>query len=122
MGHFKKVCKKCGVVISQCRCPSKDKTLIYEVCDDCSNGLCIKCKKNKRVVLKGREAKLCATCGVAALEKFVECEEHKEVKRYKYMHSGDCYLYVVECSCGEKPGGWTPEEADESWEKHKNEM
>lgn len=33
--HFITKCKICGIVISQCRCMSKDKTEILEVCDDC---------------------------------------------------------------------------------------
>ncbi len=35
MSHFIKLCKECGKIISQCRCPSKDKTKIYSVCEDC---------------------------------------------------------------------------------------
>ena len=35
--HFKVICKDCGIIISQCRCISKDKAISY--------GLCLKCKE-----------------------------------------------------------------------------
>lgn len=34
-GHKTTKCKECDKVISTCRCPSKDKTIIYETCDQC---------------------------------------------------------------------------------------
>jgi len=34
-GHYKKVCERCGTIISQCRCPSKDKQIVFGVCDKC---------------------------------------------------------------------------------------
>lgn len=33
--HYKIVCKKCGDVISQCRCPG-DKKVTYDTCEKCS--------------------------------------------------------------------------------------
>jgi len=33
--HFIKYCKVCGKVMKQCRCPAKDKTIYYGVCDEC---------------------------------------------------------------------------------------
>jgi len=33
--HFKKVCERCYIIISQCRCPSKDKQIVYDICDKC---------------------------------------------------------------------------------------
>ena len=36
--HFKEVCEKCGITISQCRCPSPNKTITYSVCDACKTG------------------------------------------------------------------------------------
>ena len=33
--HFIRKCSECGTVICQCRCPSKDKTVEYAVCDEC---------------------------------------------------------------------------------------
>lgn len=33
-GHYKKVCKDCGTIISQCRC-MKEKTIIEATCDKC---------------------------------------------------------------------------------------
>ena len=35
MGHFIKYCESCGVVIGQCRCPSKDKEILWGLCEDC---------------------------------------------------------------------------------------
>ena len=36
-GHFIARCGFCGVVIAQCRCPSKDKTVRHSVCDNCKH-------------------------------------------------------------------------------------
>ena len=47
---------------------------------------------------------------------------HKEVRRYRYMHSGDCFLYKIVCSCGEEFGGWAPELAEWEFNKHIEEM
>ena len=33
--HFIKYCRVCQTVISQCRCPSKDKKILWGVCWDC---------------------------------------------------------------------------------------
>jgi hypothetical protein len=33
--HFIKYCKNCGIVMEQCRCPMKDKTIKYGICDKC---------------------------------------------------------------------------------------
>jgi hypothetical protein len=35
MGHYIELCKSCGAVISQCRCPSLDKAKRYGVCSQC---------------------------------------------------------------------------------------
>lgn len=35
MSHFIETCKFCGTVISQCRCPSPDKTKRVGVCSKC---------------------------------------------------------------------------------------
>jgi len=34
------------------------------------------------------------------------------------MHSGDCYLYKIHCSCGIEKGGWTPDEAEGEFNEH----
>ena len=34
-GHFITRCSKCGKVIAQCRCPSKDKEERFTICDEC---------------------------------------------------------------------------------------
>lgn len=37
-GHYIEKCKKCGKVISQCRCMSCDKTIIVkDLCNECIN-------------------------------------------------------------------------------------
>ncbi len=35
MGHFKTICKKCDIVIMQCRCMSETKVIKYDTCDKC---------------------------------------------------------------------------------------
>jgi hypothetical protein len=35
MSHYIKQCKKCGDIISQCRCPSTDKTITFDLCNRC---------------------------------------------------------------------------------------
>jgi len=35
IGHRTKICKKCGIVISQCRCIKCDKKKIYSICEKC---------------------------------------------------------------------------------------
>jgi len=37
MGHFIKKCRLCSVVISQCRCPSLDKQLLFGICQECDD-------------------------------------------------------------------------------------
>ena len=44
--------------------------------------------------------------------------EHEEIRRYKYMHSGDCYLYIIDCKCGKECGGWTPDDAEKDFANH----
>ena len=45
--------------------------------------------------------------------------EHKIIKRWKYLHSMDCYLYENKCSCGKVSGGWSEEDAEKDFENHK---
>ena len=33
--HFKVICKDCGIIISQCRCISRDKVVSYGLCQKC---------------------------------------------------------------------------------------
>ena len=35
MSHFKRVCRKCGRVIAQCRCITPNKPIEYALCDEC---------------------------------------------------------------------------------------
>lgn len=35
MSHYVVTCKICGGIISQCRCPSSEKPVTYDVCDNC---------------------------------------------------------------------------------------
>lgn len=40
-------------------------------------------------------------------------------KKYYYMHSGDCIVYVTYCeNCKKEVGGWSPGEADKKWSEH----
>lgn len=45
--------------------------------------------------------------------------EHKIVEQWKYIHSMDCYLYNIKCSCGKEFSAWTPKEVEEEFDKHK---
>jgi hypothetical protein len=42
-GHFIKLCKKCNVVSSTCRCMDKNKPIIYSVCEECKEKEIAKC-------------------------------------------------------------------------------
>lgn len=33
--HFKEICRVCGALITQCRCPALDKTVRYGICEGC---------------------------------------------------------------------------------------
>lgn len=33
--HFITFCRVCGIVVAQCRCPSKEKAVSYITCDKC---------------------------------------------------------------------------------------
>lgn len=46
MTHFLIKCDKCEKVIAQCRCPSKDKAVQYQTCDECNPE---KVEKNKMI-------------------------------------------------------------------------
>jgi hypothetical protein len=35
MNHYINQCKKCGDIISQCRCPSFNKTITFDLCNRC---------------------------------------------------------------------------------------
>lgn len=35
--HYKEVCKLCDDIINQCRCFSKDKEIVYKICNKCKN-------------------------------------------------------------------------------------
>jgi phage gp45-like len=34
-GHYKLVCKECGIIIAQCRCMDLNKPTHYDVCEKC---------------------------------------------------------------------------------------
>lgn len=44
---------------------------------------------------------------------------HTAKQRYKEYCSGDFYKYTIICSCGIKVGGWSPDESEANWKKHK---
>lgn len=36
MNHYKTLCRACGKIVGQCRCPSKDKQILYiDECTEC---------------------------------------------------------------------------------------
>ena len=35
-GHYKKVCRKCKTIISQCRCADSGKSVTYGICEECA--------------------------------------------------------------------------------------
>lgn len=35
VGHFKKVCERCGTIMNQCRCTAQDKAIEYGICSKC---------------------------------------------------------------------------------------
>ena len=49
-------------------------------------------------------------------------KEHREVKRTRIYTPDNLYLYVIECSCGEECKGWTMEDAEEMFFKHRREI
>lgn len=49
--HFKVMCKKCKIIIMQCRCPSKDKRIVKALCEKCKE----KCKNNHSPSSKPRQ-------------------------------------------------------------------
>ena len=34
--HFITKCRQCSMIISECRCPSPNKTILFGSCSDCS--------------------------------------------------------------------------------------
>lgn len=46
-------------------------------------------------------------------------KEHKFInKTQEYRQFDDCVLYRIHCSCGVECGGWTPQDVEESYKKH----
>ena len=37
--HYRQVCTECDTLMSQCRCPSKDKQVVPGICDKCKEKL-----------------------------------------------------------------------------------
>jgi len=35
MSHFKRICRSCGVIMEQCRCPNANKTILHGTCAEC---------------------------------------------------------------------------------------
>jgi len=40
-GHSKTVCGRCDLMITQCRCMSKDKTILYDLCKKCKDEVAV---------------------------------------------------------------------------------
>jgi len=45
-------------------------------------------------------------------------KKHKVLIRYKTYEPGDFYLYRIKCGCGKEVGGWSPNDAEEAFQKH----
>lgn len=58
-----------------------------------------KCEEIRKVLLQGNNE-----CGL--------------VMRRRFLHSGDCYLYEIQCACGVVCGGWSPREAEKNFNIH----
>ena len=54
--HFIIICKECGDIISQCRCPGPDKKKIEGLCENCQ-------EKIEESHLAATEIKPCPCCG-----------------------------------------------------------
>ncbi len=52
LGHFIMKCKECDKVIAQCRCPDKNKLVVYDTCDECKGSTMAVNDKGKTVVIK----------------------------------------------------------------------
>lgn len=48
--------------------------------------------------------------------------KHEIVKQWKYIHSMDCLLYNIECSCGKVFSEWIPKDVEEKFKKHLEEV
>ena len=46
MSHFIKKCLQCKAVITQCRCPSKNKEERWDICSDCAAKATAKLKED----------------------------------------------------------------------------
>ena len=40
-GHSKTVCRRCDLIITQCRCMSKDKTVKHDLCRKCKDEVAV---------------------------------------------------------------------------------
>ena len=63
--HFITVCKDCKSIISQCRCMVLDKTITYDVCDECKSKKDCKhnwVSKNTGVKVLGADSYVCTKC------------------------------------------------------------
>lgn len=54
-GHFIEKCIICGIVISQCQCPSKDKEIRYSLCKSCKDNDKSEMDKEEVVLCDGGE-------------------------------------------------------------------
>ena len=48
--------------------------------------------------------------------------KHKIEKQWKYIHSMDCFLYNIKCTCGEEFSDWIPKKVEDKFKKHLEEV
>lgn len=53
--HYKVVCRKCNAIITQCRCPDKNKEIRWDVCPSCKTELAKEESAEKKDVEKNNK-------------------------------------------------------------------
>ena len=82
--HYKTVCSECEVVIEECKCPGKDKSVIKELCDACA-------KKKKEI---SEDETLYWTCDECKSGDTAHCvrPEHCHASIQAKVHKADSML------------------------------
>ena len=80
--HFIELCKSCGNVISQCRCPSKDKEVRYGLCEVCQRTRNIPVLKDPTMRQIPTSGEFCGKCYIEWRTKGYFCLVYEEQLRY----------------------------------------
>jgi hypothetical protein len=70
MIHYITYCKECNMIIGQCRCPSKDKEIRWDICDYC------KPKNNNNKIM----ITVCKDCPCLTMDENHYCNLHYDIK------------------------------------------